>query len=402
LWSSKFTWGGKNPPTEGEIAVIGPSQTVYLDIETPVLKGVIIQGGALIFDDEQDVHLQSEYIVISDNGKLECGTETNPFKHNGKITMHGSLRSIELPIFGAKVIALRNGTLNLHGLPVGVTWTHLQMTASAGSNEITLKEPVIWSIGSEIVIATTGSKLTQRESEKRRIISKSGDNRTLTLDIPLVYDHLAETRTVNDITVEVRAEIGLLTRNVLVKGFNDNTWNSLKSANACPDGFNPNEFATMTCFLGRYGDELGSDEFGATIMISLPRNNAGTSSSNNKKEWVNVKMSNVELTHVGQAFRLGRYPIHFHLNGDLPNSYVKECAIHQSFNRAVNIHGTNYVTVERNVIYDIMGGAFFLEDGIEIGNTFSSNLAIFVRTSSSLLNEDVTPGNSFIIYFIQN
>jgi len=402
LWSSKFTWGGKNPPTEGEIAVIGPSQTVYLDIETPVLKGVIIQGGALIFDDEQDVHLQSEYIVISDNGKLECGTETNPFKHNGKITMHGSLRSIELPIFGAKVIALRNGTLNLHGLPVGVTWTHLQMTASAGSNEITLKEPVIWSIGSEIVIATTGSKLTQRESEKRRIISKSGDNRTLTLDIPLVYDHLAETRTVNDITVEVRAEIGLLTRNVLVKGFNDNTWNSLKSANACPDGFNPNEFATMTCYLGRYGDELGSDEFGATIMISLPRNNAGTSSSNNKKEWVNVKMSNVELTHVGQAFRLGRYPIHFHLNGDLPNSYVKECAIHQSFNRAVNIHGTNYVTVERNVIYDIMGGAFFLEDGIEIGNTFSSNLAIFVRTSSSLLNEDITPGNSFIIYFIQN
>ena len=33
----------------------------------------------------------------------------------------------------------------------------------------------------------------------------------------------------------------------------------------------------------------------------------------------------------------------------------------------------------------------FLEDGVEIGNVLSGNLAVFVRTSSSLLNEDVTP-----------
>ncbi len=38
-----------------------------------------------------------------------------------------------------------------------------------------------------------------------------------------------------------------------------------------------------------------------------------------------------------------------------------------------------------------MGGAYFMEDGIEIGNVFKYNLAVFVRTSSSLLNEDVTP-----------
>lgn len=389
MWSSKFTWGGNEPPAEGEIAVIGPSQTIYFNTETPILKGLIIQGGSLIFDDTQDVHLRAEYIVISDGGKLQIGTREQPFQHHAQITMYGSLRSIELPIFGAKVIALRNGTIDFHGLPVGVTWTHLSSTASAGSNTITLKEPVIWPVGSEIVIATTGSKTRQQESEKRRIVSKSADNRTLTLDSVLGYDHLAETRTVNDVTVNIRAEVGLLSRNVVIKGFNDDTWNSLKTAKACPTEFDPSEFATMSCFLGRYGDELGSDEFGATIMISTVKK----ADSTNPKEWVNVRISNVELTHVGQAFRLGRYPIHFHLNGDLPNSYVKECAIHQSFNRAVNIHGTNYVTVERNVIYDILGGAFFLEDGIEIGNTFSSNLAVFVRTSSSLLNEDVTPGN---------
>lgn len=80
------------------------------------------------------------------------------------------------------------------------------------------------------------------------------------------------------------------------------------------------------------------------------------------------------------------------MNGDMKSSYVSECSIHESFNRATNIHASNYVTIERNVIYNIMGGAYFLEDGIEIGNSFIGNLAVFVRTSSSLLNEDVTPG----------
>ncbi len=33
----------------------------------------------------------------------------------------------------------------------------------------------------------------------------------------------------------------------------------------------------------------------------------------------------------------------------------------------------------------------FLSDGIEVGHVFRGNLAVFVRTSSSLLNEDLTP-----------
>jgi hypothetical protein len=43
-----------------------------------------------------------------------------------------------------------------------------------------------------------------------------------------------------------------------------------------------------------------------------------------------------------------------------------------------------------------MGGAFFLEDGIETGNTLQYNLAVFVIGSSSLLNDDVTPASYWI------
>ena len=81
---------------------------------------------------------------------------------------------------------------------------------------------------------------------------------------------------------------------------------------------------------------------------------------------------------------MGRYAIHFHLNGDASQSYVHRCSIHRSFNRAITIHGTHYLRVEENTVYDVMGGAFFLEDGVEIGNQLLNNLAIKVIASTSL------------------
>lgn len=77
-------------------------------------------------------------------------------------------------------------------------------------------------------------------------------------------------------------------------------------------------------------------------------------------------------------------------------SYVRGCAIHQTYNRAVTIHNTHRLLVEHNVIYNIMGGAFFIEDGIETGNVLQYNLAVFVRQSTSLLNDDVTPAGYWV------
>ena len=131
----------------------------------------------------------------------------------------------------------------------------------------------------------------------------------------------------------------------------------------------------QTCFQGRFGEQLGSDMFGAQLMLHAPRPNEGL---------VVARLEHVEFTYSGQAFRLGRYAIHFHLNGDMRGSYVRGCSVHRSFNRAVNVHNTHNLMIERNVLYDIMGGAFFLEDGVEMGNTFQYNLAVFVISSTSL------------------
>ena len=39
--------------------------------------------------------------------------------------MHGEKYSPELPIYGNKVIAVRNGVLDMHGIPRSPTWTEL-------------------------------------------------------------------------------------------------------------------------------------------------------------------------------------------------------------------------------------------------------------------------------------
>ena len=129
-------------------------------------------------------------------------------------------------------------------------------------------------------------------------------------------------------------------------------------------------FATQTCFLGRHGDEIGSDQFGASVMVASSTLNNGLAVAH---------LEYLEATYMGQAFRLGRYPFHFHMVGDMTGSYMKHCSLHQTFNRGINIHNTHNLLIEDNVLYDTMGGTIFLEDGIETGNVFRHNLVVKVR-----------------------
>ncbi|KAG8441696.1 hypothetical protein GDO86_010760 [Hymenochirus boettgeri] len=294
VWSSIYTWGGETPPDEGSLAVITQGQTILLDQSTPVLKMLLIQG-SLIFD-EVDIELQAENILITDGGVLQVGTEAAPFQHKAIITLHGHLRSPELPVYGAKTLAVRHGTLDLHGQPVPVTWTRLAQTAEAGSSALILQKSVTWKAGDEIVIASTGHRHSQKENEKMTIQSVSPD----------------------------------------VRGSNNVEWSD--KIQACPDGFDTGEFATQTCFQGRFGEEVGSDQFGGCIMFHAPQPDQQMSIG---------RIEYVEVFHAGQAFRLGRYPIHWHLMGDVQfKSYVRGCGIHQTYNRAVTIHNTHHLLCE--------------------------------------------------------
>ena len=277
----------------------------------------------------------------------------------------------------------------MHGKPINVTWTRLASTAPAGATQIELQDYVDWEVGGKIVLASTS--FSQRENEEHTIVDITAGARgsILTLNESLEYEHISVQQTIDGRFIDTSGEVGYLTRNIVVRGNNNEEW--IGQADACEREFRPGQFEVQSCFLGRFGPETLSDQFGSQIMIHGPE------FATPDRTFVIGRFEYIEVTHAGQAFRLGRYPIHFHLNGNVSDSYVRGCAIHHTFNRAVTIHAVDNLLVEKNVAYNIMGHAYFLEDGIEQHNIIQDNLGIFVRGSSSLLNVDITPATFWAV-----
>jgi cell migration-inducing and hyaluronan-binding protein len=224
---------------------------------------------------------------------------------------------------GDRGIMLSGGTLNLHGNRSNA-WTKLAKTAEAGSNSIEVLNAAQWQVGDEIVLASTD--FDPRQAERRTIAAIKGNK--ITLDNPLAYMHFGKIT----FDVDERGEVGLLTRNIKIQASED---------------------AAQTFF-------------GGHIMAMVTSK---------------MYVDGVELNRMGQNLQLARYPIHWHLVGDAKGQYIRNASIHDTYNRCVTVHGTNFVRVENNVTYNIVGHCFFLEDGIEHGNQFVHNLAIQIKCS---------------------
>ena len=85
----------------------------------------------------------------------QVGTSAEPHQGNVTITLHGGPKSIELPIYGAKTIAVREGKLQLFGAPKRPSWTHLDRTVHPGETELLLSSAVDWVPGDVIVVSSS-------------------------------------------------------------------------------------------------------------------------------------------------------------------------------------------------------------------------------------------------------
>jgi len=228
-----------------------------------------------------------------------------------------------------------------------------------------------------------------KENEEHHIAAISADGYTITLQKPLKYQHISISQTFGTREVESRGEVGLLTRNIKIQGTMNQQF--VEEIPACEEEFDSGgafSDAMQTCFAGKFGEELGHDEFGSVIIISPKFKDQGL---------VEARIEYVEFENAGQAFRVGRYPIHFHLPGNMNTSYVRGNAVHHSNNRACTLHDVANMVVEKNVVYNVKGLSFFLEDGVELNNTLQYNLAMFTRMSNSLLNPDINPASFWIV-----
>src|SRR5579871_1406909 len=328
-WSDPATWPNRKVPVAGDKVTIDAGKEVVLDVNTPPLNGLTING-KLSFANNKDVELTTEWIML--HGELEIGTEKAPHTRKATITFTDNVKGEDISGVGGTTdrvdrgIMLMGGTLNLHGSEKS-TWTKLAKTAEAGRTSIEVLSAADWKAGEEIVLASTD--FDPRQAERRTIAAIRGN--TITLDRKLDYMHFGRIT----FDVDERGEVGLLTRNIKLQASAD---------------------AEQSYYGGHVMAMAGSKMF----------------------------VDGVEFNRMGQHLTLARYPIHWHLIGDAQGQYIKNASLHDTYNRCVTVHGTNFLHVENNVTYNTVGHCFFLEDGIEHGNEFVHNLAIQTKCHTTL------------------
>lgn len=358
-WSDPRTWKGGKVPQAGESVLIRPGHRVEYDVDRDVVIRAIHLGGTLEFSRQKSTRLDCGLIKIQSGedvaeggfdctmhaeepatvdsaGALIVGTQDAPIprEHRALIRLH------HIPGMDANscpAIVCCGGRMDFHGAPMTRTWVKLGATAEPGTTEIQLAEKISgWETGDRVLIPSTerlylfgeGRRLipTVRDgthSEERAITAITDDR--VTLDKPLRHSHRG--------SGEFRGEIANLSRNVVVES-------------ADPAGIR-----------------------GHTMY------HAGSSGS----------ISYAEFRFLGKKDVLGRYSLHFHLCRDsMRGSSVIGASIHDSDNRWLTVHGTDYLIVRDCVGYNSIGHGFFLEDGTEVFNVFDRNLAVQARHGKSL------------------
>ena len=324
LWSDPATWNG-SVPTAGQDVKIPEGKSVLLDVSTPSLGELIIEGD-LIFKD-QNISLTTKSILVK--GLLQIGTPELPFQSLANIILTGAKE--QGSFMGSRFIGTYSGgSLELHGISRNkLSWGQLDGNLPVGATSLTLdRQPMNWKVGDKIAIAPSGYE--PYEAEEVTITAISGNQ--ITFNPAVQYEHFGELQEYEGKVLDERAEVALLTRNIKIQGAEDSK-------------------------------EI---HFGGHTMVMQA---SGP-----------IHIEGVEFTRMGQPGIEARYNLHWHLAGDREGDYIKNSSIHHSLQRAVVLHQTDNVLVENVVAFNIQNHAFVpAEDGNEINNTFRNNLAMLVR-----------------------
>ena len=377
LWSDPATWGG-NKPVAGVAVVVPAGLNLILDENTPDLGPVTIRG-SLTFKPGAEVELKASVIMIQSTGALRAGSADSPFTGKATITLTATDPQADpsLLAMGTRgILVYAGGTLALFGHAPAVTWTRLNAHGDVAATELTVADSVNWRAGDQLVVAptewypvTAWAPQTEHDAATptERISLKLATDKTIALETGLAAFKWGALQYITDQglslspgtftaphadaaqVLDERAEVGNLTRNIVIQGADDTLWQS--------------------------------NGFGAQVMV-MDRSST-------------LQLDGVELRRVGQAGRVGRYPIHWHLLsyntdtgaelGDAQGHFVRNSSVWNSRQRCMVIHGTNGVELRNNICYDIKGHAIFLEDAVERRNTIEGNLVLRVRSPEDAL-----------------
>eukprot|EP00286_Rhodomonas_abbreviata_P010215 CAMPEP_0181328488 /NCGR_PEP_ID=MMETSP1101-20121128/22749_1 /TAXON_ID=46948 /ORGANISM="Rhodomonas abbreviata, Strain Caron Lab Isolate" /LENGTH=1128 /DNA_ID=CAMNT_0023437393 /DNA_START=399 /DNA_END=3785 /DNA_ORIENTATION=- len=351
------------------------TNTDYVLNTTVTIPGTLTvpAGSSLVFADKT-FNLTARSIQV--DGALRIGSSTcrtSPAtKHT--ITLTGARTDADNITTGHKgiVVSGTDAIIEIFGHLHQPSWTRLAATASASATELYLQECVDWPVNSKLVVTTTHRVDWRRHNQNEEVTVAAVSCETIdyledgvssynfgkiTLSQPLAYSHYAARK-------EYQAEVGLLSRNVLIQGSAEDSppTDPQPAGTTCTS----TKFTEVPCngyYLTGYGGHL--------IVM----------------ENATARITATEFYRMGQTNQIGRYPVHLHLLGEHGNrSFVSDCSVHESYFRGFVVHGTFDTKVTRNVAYDVIAHVFYMESGIEERNEISFNLGAHVHAIGHFLD----------------
>lgn len=317
-WTSPSSWMEETTPQDGDSVLLPVGSSVLFNARQQALRALVVQG-SLEFVDGMDLSLAA-FAIMVDGGSVRAGQADQPLAHNVSITLNGvPTGGVDQPP-ALKTVMLRSGWLQLHGRRSKQPQTWLAVTAAADSTQIQLLHSVDWLPGADVVVASTSHD--GDEAEVRTISSVSESGRTITLSKPLTFVHLgttayysrdgvpAELGAQGLTQVELRAEVALLNRSIVVQG-------------------------------DPLSDEF-SEPFGARVLVNASGPHA-----------VVAQLDSIEVRLGGRGGPTKRAALDVVHSGSLRSSFVRQSSLHSCVSWGVALNNVSHFVVSSNVFHDI-------------------------------------------------
>eukprot|EP00741_Cyanophora_paradoxa_P009966 tig00000157_g9652.t1 len=207
-WSDPASWPNGQKPTAGSNVVIGPGVGIAIDESTPPLGVVTVQDyGWLTFAENvaSKIVLTATRIVVDNLARFSVGNSTSPFP--GAAEISGSLPKAALEI---------KGDFEIYGKPPTRSWTRLNEDAAAAATKIVVEEDIA-AAGDIVVIAASDWAADEYDQAAVASVATVDGGKELTLTTPLKHRHIGSKTTVAGRSIDMHAEVAVISRNVVFR-----------------------------------------------------------------------------------------------------------------------------------------------------------------------------------------
>ena len=346
MWSEVASWSTTNalPTADDAEVIIEETWNMVMDISPPDLKHLRIKGRLTFKDDVDELKLRAYNIQIHYGGELIIGAQDRPHTNKATIELLGDKASpymnVTTDIAPINKAIFNKGKLHIHGKPMVKTWSRLGGKVVKGDSFFYVYEKGLdWNVGDELVVAASSQSHLEREKVVIKQIIEGSTNTEIKIEGTFEYNHYGGTQKnqTSKGEIDVRAEVGNLTRNVKIVSDLTDKW----GCTVLTPQFTPLE-------------SNASPLQGNLVLDGVEIQNCGQR---------DTRKAAIDLNWVKQI-----YGTHS----------VKNCSFNNGQGWAINIEKAEGIEISNNVIYDARRYGIYMGELVK-GVKILNNLIIGIK-----------------------